>query len=90
MYAGSMARWPRSGWAHAAIAVVVATPFAAVCFRPIEDHQFQEAIREAPHDGQDGLSAFAGAIGATFAIWVCTALVLFVVQRLMSKKGEGD
>ncbi|WP_103933746.1 hypothetical protein [Bryocella elongata] len=80
-----MAKWPRSGWAHAGVAVVVGSLACAAAFGPLEQHYLAEAVREAPHDGQDGLAAFAGAMEACVAIWLLVAGVVFVVQRLLTR-----
>jgi heme/copper-type cytochrome/quinol oxidase subunit 2 len=73
--------WPKSSWAHAGIALVVATVLAIIGAGLEDQHSFAEAVRQYPHDGQDGLSALWDGMVAGFFIEVIVFVVLFMVQR---------
>ena len=73
--------WPKSLWAHAVIAFVVATVLAFVGAGIEEQRSFAEAVRQYPHDGQDGLSALWDAMVAGFFIEVIAFVLLFMAQR---------
>jgi len=45
---------------------------------------FADAVRQYPHDGLDGLSAFSDGLAAGFFIWVTAFLILFFAQRYLT------
>jgi hypothetical protein len=76
--------WPKSGWTQAGIASVASIATSYAVFIRTENSLFAQYAKEAPYDGQDGLSAFVGAAQAAAFTFVGVFLVLFVLQRFLT------
>ncbi len=62
--------------------VFAATAASAVAFRIEASWPFcQRFVRYTPHDGQDGLSAFMGAVGAAFVTFIIVSASPAVTSR---------
>jgi hypothetical protein len=79
-----MRKWPISRWNQGLISLVVAAVSAYIVFVRTESALFERYAKEAPYDGQDGLSAFMGALQASLLTLVGVLLALYVVQRLVT------
>lgn len=79
-----MAKWPVSRWGQGAIAFTVALAVAISVFVWTNNAYFEAGVKEAPYDGQVGLSAFWGAVyvGAVTLFWVFVGL--FFLFRLIT------
>jgi hypothetical protein len=76
-----MNNWPKSRWTHAALAFVTATVLALIGAAIENRRSFAEAVRQYPHDGQDGLSALWDGLVAGFWIEVTVFFTLFYLQK---------
>jgi hypothetical protein len=76
-----MKNWPKSPWTHAALAFVPATVLALIGAAIENRRSFAEAVRQYPHDGQDGLSALWDGLVAGFWIEVMVFFTLFYLQK---------
>ena len=83
-----MKKWPKSRFAHACIAFLGATIIAAFAFRPILGMRMNTYIHESPRDGQDSLAAFFDACVATFCIETGSGVLLFMLQRKISRRSS--
>ena len=76
--------WPKSGWIHAVIAAPVSVVISYFVFIHTENSSFALAVKGAPHDGLDGLSAFSDGLEAGLAAMAGSFLVLFLLQRYLT------
>jgi hypothetical protein len=51
----------------------------------VEPRYFAEAVKEAPHDGLDGLSAFVEALMTGLAALAGTTIGAYALQRIATK-----
>lgn len=83
-----MKNWPMSRWTHAALAFVPATVLALIGAAIENRRSFAEAVRQYPHDGQDGLSALWDGLVAGFWIEVTVFFTLFYLQKRFASPNE--
>jgi hypothetical protein len=79
-----MRMWPGTRWEQGWISFIVALAFAYLVFVRTEDSLFKQAVKEAPYDGQDGLSAFMGALHSGFFALIGAFVISFCIQRAIT------
>jgi hypothetical protein len=79
-----MPKWPISAWSHVLISLAASVGAAILAFYLGEKHLFTQYARETPHDGQDGLAAFMGAIGVALVTFCGVFLFSLILQRLLT------
>lgn len=83
-----MFKWPKSWWEQAWIAFAIAGVSAYLVFERTEKALFAQYAREAPYDGQDGLSAFMGALHVGAITLVLVFLAVFLLQRAIVPRSQ--
>ncbi len=66
------------------ISLAASAGSAVLAFLWEEKRLFAQYAREAPYDGQDGLAAFMGAIGAALVAFCGVLLFSLILQRLLT------
>jgi hypothetical protein len=79
-----MSKWPESRWNQGWISFAAAMITAILVFHRTEHVLFEQAAREAPYDGQDGLSAFMGALQVSSITLIGVFVVVFAIQRAIT------
>jgi len=85
-----MRKWPVSRWAQGWIAFVIAGFTAYFVFVRTENALFAQYAKEAPYDGQDGLSAFMGALQWGAVTLIGVFIILFLIQRAITSIVNGN
>ncbi len=80
-----MKRWPNSRALQALIALGTSLLAAWRVMIWIEPRLFAQAVKEAPHDGLDGLSAFAGSVEIGLAVLGGVSVSLYALQRFLTR-----
>jgi hypothetical protein len=75
-------RWPKSGWSHAGLALVVALVSSVCVFIRVNNTHFAIYAHEYPYDGQDGLSAMMDALHVGTITLLVVFILLFLIQRI--------
>ena len=78
-------RWPTSRWIQAALSFVGSLVASICVFISTNNSLFKQYARENPHDGQDGLAAFMGALEIAALVLVLTFVALYAIQRFLTK-----
>jgi hypothetical protein len=79
-----MVRWPKSRLTQASISLAASIVGAVVAFHFENDSLLRQYVREAPHDGQDGLAALMGAVGAAVVTFCCIFLFSLIIQGVLT------
>lgn len=79
-----MLKWPTSVWNQVLISFAASVGGAALAFHWEQENLFAQYAREAPHDGQDGLAAFMGAIGIAIVTFFGVLLFTLILQRALA------
>lgn len=83
-----MSKWPTSRWNQGWIAFIIAGITAYFVFVRSEKVLFAQYAKEAPYDGQDGLSAFMGAMQWGLGTLIVVFVLLFVIQRAITSMSK--
>ncbi|MES2392118.1 MAG: hypothetical protein V4555_10795 [Acidobacteriota bacterium] len=82
--------WPKSAWIQAILALPLAAIAGYFTIGPASNAAMTRNVREYPHDGLDGLSAYAEGIAAGFFTLIGVFLALCLLQRILTKRRAAE